>query len=44
MPNMQRITWNGIALHGGPLCQGGSCRPDFFRDSAARTAGKVNGG
>ena len=19
MPNMQRITWNGIALHGGPL-------------------------
>ena len=19
MPNMERITWNGIALHGGPL-------------------------
>jgi hypothetical protein len=19
MPNMQRITWNGVALHGGPL-------------------------
>jgi hypothetical protein len=19
MPNMQRITWNGLALHGGPL-------------------------
>src|SRR6187402_205903 len=19
MPNMQRVTWNGIALHGGPL-------------------------
>src|SRR5438477_12085465 len=19
MPNMQRLTWNGVALHGGPL-------------------------
>src|SRR6201987_2106720 len=30
MPNMQRITWNGIALHGGPL-PGYAASPGWVR-------------
>src|SRR5262245_41709366 len=43
MPNMQRITWNGIALHGGPLPGyaashgGGRRRFGFAEDGLDRT-------
>jgi hypothetical protein len=43
MPNMQRITWNGIALHGGPLpgyaASHGCVRMPY--DFAAKAAGAV---
>jgi hypothetical protein len=39
MPNMQRITWNGIALHGGPLPR--VCGLARLRADALRFYGEV---
>jgi hypothetical protein len=46
MPNMQRITWNGVALHGGPLpgyaASHGCCGyPTTLRRSRSTRRGSV---